>query len=365
MNYSNFSAAYLQARTGTETKTTSPKLLVRSSHESKDRVPRKVPVFHSSAAKVQATAPLRSATFRQDGEFWTLSYDHKTVRLRHVKGLAYIARLLSQPGNEIHAIELACMGTSAHESDNAAMQVGEFEEAGVHVGYLGDAGELLDKQAKTAYRLRLSELRDQQTEARALGQVDRAEAAELEIDALIAELSRATGLGGRDRVAASISERARQSVKRAIKCALDRIADHHPALAEILAPHIRTGTYCSYRPDPNCRIRWSLAAVATDVTYSAVDGLPVQTEPDQVKEFDHDLPFAEVLGMILASSWGTEETTAEIGEATAALNHITPVLRGTFLQLSPQLKSSKSAALLRNIILLAVSSAPLFDARCA
>jgi hypothetical protein len=100
----------------------------------------------------------------------------------------------------------------------------DFEKAGIHIGGLGDAGEVLDEQAKAVYRRRLSELRAEMEEAKELGQVARAERVEEEIDALTRELSRAVGLGGRNRRAASPSEKARQSITKSIKSALERIA---------------------------------------------------------------------------------------------------------------------------------------------
>jgi len=39
-------------------------------------------------------------------------------------------------------------------------------------------------------------------------------------------------------------------VQRRIKNAIDRIADHAPALAAELAQTVRTGTFCEFRPDP-------------------------------------------------------------------------------------------------------------------
>src|SRR5216683_3204959 len=53
--------------------------------------------------------------------------------------------------------------------------------------------------------------------------LDLAEHAEREIDALTRELSRAVGLGGRGRRAASASERARQSITKTIKSVVERI----------------------------------------------------------------------------------------------------------------------------------------------
>ena len=78
-------------------------------------------------------------------------------------------------------------------------------------------------------------LREELDEAKENGNVERAERAEEEIDALTKELSRAVGLGGRNRKAASASERARQSITKTIKAVLERIAESDEALGEILS----------------------------------------------------------------------------------------------------------------------------------
>ena len=52
------------------------------------------------------------------------------------------------------------------------------------------------------------------------------------------------------------SERARVSVTRAVHGLLDRIATAHPALGEHLARTVRTGTVCSYAPDPRLPSTW-------------------------------------------------------------------------------------------------------------
>jgi hypothetical protein len=66
------------------------------------------------------------------------------------------------------------------------------------------------------------------------------------------------GLGGRDRSTASNAERARVSVTRAIRSAIERIGEQNPALGTHLDAAIRTGTYCSYRPDPRAPMAWDL-----------------------------------------------------------------------------------------------------------
>jgi hypothetical protein len=118
---------------------------------------------------------------------------------------------------------------------------------------------MLDEQAKVAYRRRLSELREELDEAKELGKVERAEQAEEEIDALTRELSRAVGLGGRNRRAVSASERARQSISKTIKSVLDRIAQSDARLGDFFARCIKTGTFCSYEPDPDFPTAWEFA----------------------------------------------------------------------------------------------------------
>ena len=99
----------------------------------------------------------------------------------------------------------------------------DLEKAGIRIGSLGDAGELLDDRAKIAYRRRLSELRKQLAEAKEQGKIERAEELEDKIETLNKELSRAVGLGGRSRRAASASERARQTINKSITMALERV----------------------------------------------------------------------------------------------------------------------------------------------
>jgi hypothetical protein len=121
---------------------------------------------------------------------------------------------------------------------------------------LGDAGALLDATAKAAYRARLGELRAEVEEAEGFNDPVRASRARQEMEFLVAELSRAVGLGGRDRRAASHAERARLNASRAIRAAMANLAEANPALGRHLAATIRTGRYCSYTPDPRLPIAW-------------------------------------------------------------------------------------------------------------
>ena len=122
---------------------------------------------------------------------------------------------------------------------------------------LADAGVLLDAQAKEAYRRRLAEIEADSEEAQATGDAERDAQAGAERDFLVRELSRAVGLGGRDRRAGSASERARASVTRAVRQALAHIRAHLPPLGAHLDRAVRTGTYCAYLPDPRVPAVWT------------------------------------------------------------------------------------------------------------
>jgi non-specific serine/threonine protein kinase len=67
------------------------------------------------------------------------------------------------------------------------------------------------------------------------------------MEAIVSELARASGPGGRARRAESAVDRARSAVQRRLKDAVDRIADQDPELGNYLRRSVRTGNYCSYR----------------------------------------------------------------------------------------------------------------------
>ncbi len=107
-------------------------------------------------------------TFRKEGEYWTLGIGGRVFPLRDAKGLAYLAHLLRYPGRELHVLNLAAgISDSSSGGDTERMPRGgeDLQKAGIHVGRLGDAGEVVDDQAKRAYRCRLAELRQESIES--------------------------------------------------------------------------------------------------------------------------------------------------------------------------------------------------------
>jgi tetratricopeptide (TPR) repeat protein len=197
-----------------------------------------VPQWREPAAAHATRAEHAAANvFRRQGDYWSLAFDGRSVTLRDLKGLHYLARLLGAPGREFYVLDLVAVERSPDASD---------------------AGEMLDPQAKNAYRRRLAEIEEDLDEAQRLRDDARADQARVERDFLVRELARAVGLGGRDRRASSDSERARASVTRAIRQAVERIRAHHQPLAAHLDRAIRTGTTCSYLPDPRVPATWKL-----------------------------------------------------------------------------------------------------------
>jgi len=177
-------------------------------------------------------------SFRREGDYWTVEYAGSTFRLKDTRGVRYLAQLLYEPGREFHALDLVAVDRGERTADS------------------GDAGPVLDADAKAAYRRRLEDLQQDIDEAVEWGDRERESRARQEMDAIAEQIAGAVGLGGRDRRAASVSERARVNVTLAIKSTLSKIADHAPELAQHLSTTIRTGTFCLYSPDPRVPILW-------------------------------------------------------------------------------------------------------------
>ena len=120
-----------------------------------------------------------------------------------------------------------------------------------------DAGVVLDEPAKHAYRERIAELEAEIEQARRWNDLERTAHAEAELDALTRELAGALGLGGRDRRAASDSERARASVTKAVRGALRRLEDQHPDLGRHLSAGRAHRHVLRYDPDPRLPVTWN------------------------------------------------------------------------------------------------------------
>jgi hypothetical protein len=153
----------------------------------------------------------------QAGGLWLVGRQGATFVLPRMRGLLHLHRLLRDPGRDVPAVSLVG---------------GEVvEQSGL---------ELLDDEARRAYRARLETADDDE---RAW---------------LLDQLGSATGLAGRRRTTGSTDERARVAVRKAIVAALARIAEADPWLGRHLHDRVRTGVQCRYEPDVDHSVRWVL-----------------------------------------------------------------------------------------------------------
>jgi DNA-binding NtrC family response regulator len=216
-----------------------------------------VPTPHAAPRPSDVKPNSTQSLFRCDGEFWTLSFAGQTALLKDVKGLRCIARLLREPYREFPALELAAEMEGASSSSGGRPAPRERDEPSTQIA--ASAGEGLaglDSQAKSEYRRRLAELREQLDDAERDNDPGRIERAQAEIEFLTQQLSAAVGLAGRDRPSGSHAERARLLVTQRVKAALKKLAECHEPLAEHLSTAIKTGYRCSYSPDPEHKVDW-------------------------------------------------------------------------------------------------------------
>ncbi len=204
----------------------------------------------AKAEHLQAPAS-REAEFRREGDYWTVSWNDNVVRLKDAKGLRYISYLLANPGRQVLACELAATETASGERPASI-------EPGATAPNLGDAGALIDAKARSQYRRRAGDLREELAEAVKLNDIGRAARISAEIEFLRDQITSSVGLGGRNRKAASHSERARLMVTKAIKAAIARVRARDASIGRYLATSIKTGNYCTYEPDSAPPVSWQL-----------------------------------------------------------------------------------------------------------
>jgi hypothetical protein len=206
-------------------------------------------------------SPAQTGVFAVKGDYWTLGLGGVTFPIKDLKGLSYIQRLLQHPGEEFHALDLLSIASVDPDLPKTIVDHEDANPVGVTIrpGLTGDAGEMLDAQAKREYTRRLHELSETLEDQRARGNHQRADELQTEIDFLEHEIQRSIGRGGRDRRTGSNAERARLNVTRAIKAALEKIAEQQAALGELLDRSIRTGSFCSYIPVPDNHVVWQFS----------------------------------------------------------------------------------------------------------
>lgn len=150
----------------------------------------------------------------------------RSVAVAASVGIGYLAELMANPGRAIRAVDLVGGHTALVDGCKPA--------------------ELLDPIAKAAYRAKIGELRAEIEDAESCADIGRAAIARDQLDQLIVELERATGLGGRSRAFSDDAERARVSVRKALTRALAAVGAQDPILAAEINERLATGALCTF-----------------------------------------------------------------------------------------------------------------------
>jgi hypothetical protein len=193
--------------------------------------------LREAGPRVPARPDADGPVLRFDGMVWTMTFGGRSAVLPDAKGLHDLHALLARPGTSIPA----------------AVLLNPAGGAAVTGSYGSGAAPVLDEEAKARYRARLGTLEEQITAALDRGDDDRAARLDAERGALVEELRRASGLGGRARRLDDHAERARKTVTARIRDALRRIDQRHPPLAAHLRATVSTGSSCCYQPRPASR----------------------------------------------------------------------------------------------------------------
>jgi tetratricopeptide (TPR) repeat protein len=180
-------------------------------------------------ATIEPDTSVDHAVMRCEHGVWLVSFGSREAHVADAKGLWHLRELVARPHQAVPATALA---TARDDGSRGT----------------GDAGPQLDREALRQDRQRLVDLEDDLAEAEQNNDRERASQLATERDALIAELTRATGLGGRTRRAGSSIERARLNVTRTIRHAIKLLDEVLPEVAAHLDRSITTGNHCCYQP---------------------------------------------------------------------------------------------------------------------
>jgi hypothetical protein len=202
------------------------------------RIP--VPDFGRSAVAVDNATKERLVHIQRVERGWLLRVDGAPGNLLpDLAGLRQLASLVSDPGREWHALDLAGEGAGSAPGPS-------------------HAGEILDDRARRAYQDRMAALRADLDDAEQRADLERASRLAMEIDVIESELLAAFGLGGRSRRMGDRVERARINVRRSLNRAISSIEQTDPRLGDHLRHRVITGRFCSYRPSISDPTQWSV-----------------------------------------------------------------------------------------------------------
>jgi hypothetical protein len=190
--------------------------------------------------------------FQRVGDTWSITYAGITFHMPDIKGLHYVACLLQFPRREFRVLELDSLVRGLVVDAEQA----KTTDIGVYNGRNVTTGPALDAHAIREIEQSLLDVKAAIEEAVDVGNEERARELQQQYDFGVKHLNQGRGIHGKDRMAASDTERARANVTGHIRRCIRTIGEHHESLYFHLNACIHTGAICSY--DPDTPIPWTV-----------------------------------------------------------------------------------------------------------
>lgn len=174
----------------------------------------------------------------------------------HLDGFLYLSVLLRNPGDGFTALELQAVKNrfTDDQESRSVRPLAEVLEArgdegmGDNAIASKDAGELIDPEARKAYRTRIEEIAEELDEVRATHDEAAISKLEEEAAAIQDQLKAATGLGGRSVRQSTDRKKAQDKVRNAIDRAIDSIKMKDDPLARHLGRTVISRPSFKYDP---------------------------------------------------------------------------------------------------------------------
>lgn len=163
--------------------------------------------------------------FFKENDLWQISFEGKTLRLSDVKGFHDMVKLLENPEKQFHCAEL------------------------IGSGVVMSSEPVFDEKAKRSYQKKILELQEEIQWSEQNNDLERTTSLQQEYDDIVDHLSASLGMRGKIRKAHDPIDKARSAVTWRIRNAIRKIEKTHPSLGKHLSVSIKTGLFCSYRPE--------------------------------------------------------------------------------------------------------------------
>jgi hypothetical protein len=180
--------------------------------------------------------------FIKKGENWEISYEGELGIFKNRKGWQYIAQLLMKPNQDIDVVNLDILINPRPALDNPNAEL--FDTDSTSIGPLDSGANQTSQKTIQNYVSRLREIKEEIAESKELGEHERSDSL-LEEQQWILET-----INHEKRISSNTSnEKSWKRVSNAINDAINKLdRSRYPLLVEHLKSSIKTGNFCSYKP---------------------------------------------------------------------------------------------------------------------